>query len=387
MGFKDSLKVDKGILEKARFNPYFMEVQSALDKTVKINNRDIISLGSNDYLGIANSAEVKEAAKRAIDKYGISMCGTPIVVGYIDLNKILETKIAKFLGFDDSLVFPSGYQANLGAFKFLAGKEDVIIVDEIAHSSVIQGARLCSAKLIKFSHNNMDELEQTLKLCKKYRKRFIAVDGLYSTEGDIAQLDVISELADKYDAFTIVDDAHGVGILGKNGKGSLEVKNVLGKIDMLTGSLGKALGCSGGFIATNSKVAGFFRYFCPPFVYSTALPPSLVAASIASLELIQKSEERRKRLYDNKNQLFNGLNEIGYDLTESETPLFSVKSREAQEIINLARDLYKNGAYATPFVPPSVPLGSSRLRLIPHAGLGHEDIDKVINIFREIKSA
>ncbi|MCK5283715.1 MAG: aminotransferase class I/II-fold pyridoxal phosphate-dependent enzyme [Nanoarchaeota archaeon] len=386
MGFEDSLKIDKGILEKAKFNPYFMEVQSALGKTVKINHKNLISLGSNDYLGIANSKELKESAKKAIDKYGISMCGTPIVIGYTDLNKILESKIAKFLGFDDSLVFPSGYQANLGAFKFLAGKEDVIIVDEIAHSSVIQGARLCRAKLIKFAHNNTDELEQILKFCKKYRKRFIAVDGLYSTEGDIASLDIISELAKKYDAFTIVDDAHGIGILGKNGKGSLELKNVLGKIDMVTGSLGKALGCAGGFIATNSKVAEFFRYFCPPFVYSTALPPSIVAASIASLDLVEKSEAKRKRLYKNKEMLFNGLKEIGYNLTESDTPLFSIKSKEAQEIINLARDLYKKGVYATPFVPPSVPLGSSRLRLIPHAGLGDEEINTVIRIFKDLKS-
>lgn len=386
MGFEDHLKIDRGILEKAKFNPYLMEVQSALDKTVKINNKNVISLGSNDYLGIANSKELKEAAKKAIDKYGISMCGTPIVIGYTDLNKILESKISKFLGFEDSLVFPSGYQANLGAFKFLAENEDVIIMDEIAHSSLIQGARLCRAKLVKFSHNNMDELEQTLRSCKGYRKRFIAVDGLYSTEGDTAPLDKISELAKQYDAFTIVDDAHGLGILGKNGKGSLEVKNALGKIDMVTGSLGKALGCAGGFIATNSKVAEFFRYFCPPLVYSTALPPSIVAASIASLELVENSDARRKRLYKNKEMLFGSLKDMRYDLTESDTPLFSIKSKEAQEIINLARDIYEKGVYATPFVPPSVPLGSSRLRLIPHAGLGDEEINKIISVFKELKS-
>ncbi|MBU4501853.1 MAG: aminotransferase class I/II-fold pyridoxal phosphate-dependent enzyme, partial [Nanoarchaeota archaeon] len=187
-------------------------------------------------------------------------------------------------------------------------------------------------------------------------------------------------------AFTIVDDAHGIGILGKKGRGSIELYDVFNKIDMVTGSFGKAFGCAGGFIASNSRVIEFLSYFCPPLVYSTALPPVLAASAIASFEIIESADDKRKKLYKNKEALYVQLKEMGFNLTESNTPLFSIVSKEAQETINLARDLFQKGVYATPFVPPSVPIGRSCLRLIPHAGLGDEEINKVISVFNEIKA-
>ncbi|MBU2104746.1 MAG: pyridoxal phosphate-dependent aminotransferase family protein [Nanoarchaeota archaeon] len=383
MEFIESLYVDKTILKKAKFNPYYKQVETGLGKKVIVGGKPLISLGSNDYLAIANSDELKNAAREALEKYGVSMCGTPIVVGYTKINKDLESKIASFLQQDEALVFPSGYQASLGAFH-LANRKDVIIADRYAHSCLIQGAQSSKAKLLRFFHNDMERLETFLKNSQNSRMRFIVVDGLYSIEGDIAPLDKIVELAKEYKAFTIVDDAHGLGILGKKGKGSLEVFNVLDKIDLVTGSLGKALGSAGGFIATNKSVANFLRYMCAPFIYSTALPPVLAAPAIVAIDLVEKSEDRRQKLFRNKEKLYNSVKELGYNLTNSTTPLFSIISREAEQTIQLAKDLYENGVYATPFVPPSVPKGRSCLRFIPHAGLEEDDINQIIDIFKNL---
>lgn len=387
MKFWDSLYIDKTLADEAHFNPYYRQVETNLGRKIIIDGKSLISLGSNDYLGIANSEELKKSAQETINKYGISMCGTPIVVGYTKIHKDLEEKIADFLQQDEALIFPSGYQANLSIFHLLASKEDVIIVDRYAHASLVQGARASRARLFRFPHNNIEGLEKFLKSSQSCRMRFIAVDGLYSTEGDIALLDKIVELAKKYKAFTIVDDAHGIGVLGKTGRGSLEVFNVLGKIDLVSGSFGKALACSGGFIATNYQVADFFRYRCGPLIYSTVLPPLLAATTITAIDLVKEADEKRQKLAQNKERLYAELKEMGYLLTNSITPLFSIISKEAKQTIRLARDLYKKGVYTTPFIPPSVPGGHSCLRCIPHANLEEADIDYVIEAFRELKES
>lgn len=385
MKFWDSLYIDKTLADEACFNPYYRKVETGLGRKIIVEGKSLISLGSNDYLGIANSEELKKAAQEVIDKYGISMCGTPIVVGYTKINKELEEKIADFLQQDEALAFPSGYQANLSIFQLLVSKEDVIIADRYAHASLIQGAQFSRAKLFRFPHNDIERLEKILKDSQGCRMRFIAVDGLYSTEGDIALLDKIVELAKDYKAFTIVDDAHGLGVLGKTGRGSLEVFDVLGEIDIVSGSFGKALGCSGGFIATSHQVADFFRYRCGPLIYSTALSPVLAATTITAIDLVKEANDKRQKLIQNKEKLYAELKEMGYPLTNSVTPLFSIVSKEATQTIQLARDLYNKGVYTTPFVPPSVPNGRSCLRCIPHANLEEEDIDYVIETFRQLK--
>ncbi|MFA5031939.1 MAG: aminotransferase class I/II-fold pyridoxal phosphate-dependent enzyme [bacterium] len=386
MNFRESLYIDKTIVKNTGFNPYYRQVETGLGKRMIIEGQSFISLGSNDYLGIANSEELKSAAKEALNKYGISMCSTSIVTGYTKLTKDLEDKTAEFLKQEEALIFPSGYQANLSIFQLLTNKEDAIIADRYAHASLIQGTQLSRANLFRFPHNDMKKLEKFLSNSQNCRMRFIVVDGLYSTEGDIALLDKIVELAKKYKAFTVVDDAHGIGVLGNTGRGSFEMFNVLGKIDLISGSFGKAFGCTGGFIATNHKVADFFRYRCGPLIYSTALPPVLIASIIVAIDLIEKSTERRKMLVQNKETLYTALKGMGYPLTNSITPLFSIISKEAQKIIELARDLYKKGIYATPFIPPSVPEGHSCLRCIPHANLEKEDINYIINTFTELKN-
>lgn len=385
MKFDDYFKVNKCIADEVGFNPYYLEVQSCIGKKILIGGKELISFGSNDYLGIANHPRLKEAAKRAIDEFGISLCGTPIVIGYTNLHKRLESTISDFLEMEETLIYPSGYQANIGIFKLLSSMVDAILIDEYAHSCLFEGTRLSKSEVYHFPHNDVEALEKLLEDTSSKRMRFIVVDGLYSTEGSIARLDEIVKLANEYNAFIIMDDAHGLGTLGDNGKGSSEVMNVLSKVHMVTGSLGKALGCTGGFMSTSHNIADYFRYYCSHFVYSTALPPAITAASIEAFSLVAEAKDRREKLNRNKEMLLKAVRDLGFKTTGSSTPLFSIISKHAVNTIKLARDLFERGVYTTPFIPPSVPLGRSCLRFIPSAELDTEDIEKVIEIFKGLR--
>lgn len=383
--YLDTLYIDKEPLKKVKFNPYYKLIQSSLDRKILIDNKEVISLGSNNYLGIANNKEMKQKAKEALEKYGISMCGTPIVVGQTDINRALELKLAEFLKQEDVLLYPSCYQCNMGVFQVLSTGEDIIIVDRNIHSSLLNGCALSRAKFRLFPHNNTRRLEEILKRSQDYRMRFIVVEGLYSTEGDIPPLDKIVELAKRYNAFIIVDDAHGVGVLGKEGRGIMEVFNVFGDVDLVTGSLGKALATFGGFLAGKAKIIDFFRYKSTMLIYSTALPPSIAASAIASVDIVKNHPELREIIWRYRDRLYTSLKRMGYHLTKSAAPVFSVIFESTEKTIEITKALFERGVYVTPFVPPSVPKRSPRIRLIPTANLKEEDIEQVIRVFKEVK--
>jgi len=382
--FLENLRIDKSEAKKLKFNPYYKLIESNLDRKILIEGKELISLGSNDYLGLANDERIKEKAKKVLEKYGISMCGTPIVVGQTDINRELEIKIAEFLKQEDALVFPSGFQANIGIFKTLCDSEDIIIADKSAHSSLIEGALMSNASLRFFPFNDTSTLEEILKVSQDYRMRFIVVEGLYSTEGTSTPLDIVSRLAKEYNAFIILDDAHGVGVLGKEGRGVMEKYGIF-NIDLITGSLGKAIGCFGGFLTGKEKIIDFFRYRLPSYIYSTALPPSVAAGSLCSIELIPGLTDRREKIERYKDKLYKSLNNMGYNLTPATSPLFSVIFENTGKTLEVTKALFEKGVYGTPFLPPSVPKESPRIRLIPTANLQEEDIDEVIKVFKEIK--
>jgi 8-amino-7-oxononanoate synthase/acyl carrier protein len=382
--FLENLRIDKSEAEKLNFNPYYKLVQSNLDRKILIEGKELISLGSNDYLGLANDQSIKERAKKVLEKYGISMCGTPIVVGQTDINRELEVKIAEFLKQEDALVFPSGFQANIGVFKTLCDSEDIIIADKSAHSSLIEGALMSNASLRFFPFNDTSALQEILKVSQDYRMRFIVVEGLYSTEGASTPLDVVTRLAKEYNAFIILDDAHGVGVLGREGRGVMEKFGIY-EADLISGSLGKAIGCFGGFLAGKEKIIDFFRYRLPSYIYSTALPPSVAAGALSSIDLIPDLTDRREKIEGFKEKLYKSLNEMGYNLTPATSPLFSVIFENTGKTLEVTKALFERGVYGTPFLPPSVPKESPRIRLIPTANLQEEDIDEVIKIFEEIK--
>lgn len=383
--FLNSLKVDKSLVEKLHFNPYYRNIESGLGSKIKIDNKEFICLGSNDYLGIANNEKIKNAAIKTIKEYGLSMCGTPIVIGQTDINRALELKIAEFLKQDDAIIFPSGFQSNISVFQLLANKDDVIIADKNIHSSLINGCLLTKANLKFFQHNDTKDLEAILKNSSKYRIRFIVAEGLYSTDGDIAPLDEISTLGKKFDCFIIVDDAHGIGVLGKEGRGILEKFNAYDNVDLTSGSLGKALGVFGGFLAGNAKIIDYFKYNSPMYFYSTALPPYIAAAAIAAIDFVKSRNDIRLKIFRYKEKLFGALKAMGYRLTPSETPLFSILFKNSFETLKFSKLLFEKLIYTVPFLPPSVPKDSPRIRLLTSAYLTDKDIDKAIAVFKTLK--
>ncbi len=383
--FLNSLSVDKSVLSENRFNPYYQNVESALGRTINIAGKELISLGSNDYLGLANNPTIKNEAVKIIEQYGMSMCSTPIVLGQTKINRSLEIKLAKFLKQDDCLLYPTGYQANMAIFHILAKDSDIILADRNIHSSLINGCMLSRAALRFFSHNDTDNLEALLKNTLKYRMRFIVIEGLYSTDGDTAPLERIVKLSQKYAGFIIMDDAHGIGVLGSEGRGSLEKFNCFEEVDLTSGSLGKALGLFGGFLAGNSEIIDYFRYNSPMYFYSTALPPYIAAAGIAALEFVRKHNDLRIKICGFKDKIYQALNKLGYRLTPSQTPLFSIIFKNSSQTLRFTKLLFEKGIYVVPFIPPSVPADSPRIRLLPTAYLKDEDIEKVISVFNDLK--
>jgi len=383
----NSLQVDKSLAQKIDFNPYYRDIKSGLGARVKIEGRNYISLGSNDYLGLANDKRVKEGAKKIIDKYGLSMCSTPITLGKTEINRELEQIISSWLKQEDTILFPSCYQANLGAFYSLTANKDLVIADEGIHSSLINGALLAGACLKFFPHNDTDKLKEALKDTSGYRMRFICIEGLYSINGDIPPLDKISSLAEEYDAFLIVDDAHGIGILGDDSQGISGVFPPDNSIDLISGSLGKALGVFGGFLSGTAKVIDHLRYSCPMYFYSTSLPAHIAAAAISAINIIRSNPKLRKKIFSYKEKLYTSLKNMGYRLTESQTPLFAILFKDELQTLKMAKLLSEENIYAVPFIAPSVPKESPRIRLLASACLEDKDIEKVIQVFKKLRFA
>ncbi|MBL7131474.1 MAG: pyridoxal phosphate-dependent aminotransferase family protein [Candidatus Omnitrophica bacterium] len=383
--FVNSFSIDKKLAEDIDFNPYSQIVQSGLDRNIVVNGKKLISLGTNDYLGLANNNTIKKEAIRILETFGMSMCGTPIVVGQTNINRSLETEIAKFLKQDDALVFPSCYQSNMSIFQLLANEEDVIIADREIHSSLLNGIALCKASFKMFPHNNAGKLEKILERYQARRMKFVVVEGLYSTNGDIPPLAEIAKIAKKFDAFIIVDDAHGLGVLGKEGRGIAEVSETFKDIDLITGSFGKAVGTFGGFITGNRELIDAFRYGTPMYLYSTALPPSIAAATIVSLRYIKDHPELREKIGQLATRLLNALKSMNFSITKSSTPVVSVIFRSSEDTFLATKMLFEKGVYAVPFIPPSVPRDTARIRLTLNATLKEEDVDFTIKVFDEIR--
>lgn len=377
--FYKRFKLDKGLAQKTGFNPYYSRIESGLDDPLIIEGEEYINLAANNYLGLATDKRVKEASVKAVEKYGASLCGTPIATGYIEPYRRLEEKLSNFLGLEDTIIFPSCYQANNGLFTAIAGKEDLIAVDHFAHSSLIQGIKSVGCKIRPFLHNNADHLEKILKSSSQYRQTFIVTESVFSTEGNIAPLKEISELAEKYNAVIVIDDSHGIGVIGSTGKGILEECDIENFRGIYTASLGKALACSGGIVSGNKDIIEYLRYYCPHLVYSTALPPSVLGAAERVLEIVEKEfGQISKKLWLYKDIISKSLITNGFSLSNGEAPIISIKTGDAESTLLLAKSFYHKKVLTTPFIEPSVPPGEGRLRLIAGANLFEESIEKVI---------
>lgn len=345
----------------------------------------VINLCANNYLGLSSHPKVIEAAKKAIDTHGYGMSSVRFICGTQDIHLELEQKIADFLGTEATILYAAAFDANGGVFEPLLNAEDAIISDELNHASIIDGVRLCKAQRYRFKHNNMEDLEAKLKESQHLRHRIIVTDGSFSMDGTIAQLDKICDLADQYKALVMVDECHSTGFLGKTGRGVAELKNVLGRIDIITGTLGKALGgASGGFTSGRKEIIEMLRQRSRPYLFSNTLAPAITGASIAVFDMLNETTELRDKLEFNTNYFRKKMTQAGFDITPGIHPIVPIMLYEAKLSQEFANRLLKEGIYVIGFYFPVVPKGKARIRVQMSAGLEQEHLDKAIAAFTKV---
>ena len=351
------------------------------------DGKDVLNFCANDYLGLANNHLVKKAAAESLEDDGFGMASVRFICGTNNAHRELEKKLSEFLGYEDSILYVACFDANGGLFEPLFGKEDAIISDSLNHASIIDGIRLCKAQRYRYEHSNMVSLEQCLQQATENKARHIviATDGVFSMDGTYAKLDQICELAEKFDALVMVDDCHATGFVGKNGKGTPEHFGVEGKIDILTGTLGKALGgASGGFICAKENVVQLLKQRSRPYLFSNALSPSIVKATLQALEIVENEPDRRVRIKENTLYFREKMNQLGFTLKGESHPITPVMLGDAEIAQKMSAALLEKGLYAVGFFYPVVPKGQARIRLQLTSEHSKKQLDKAIEIFEEV---
>lgn len=349
------------------------------------NGKEVINFCANNYLGLSSHPKVIEAAKKAIDTHGYGMSSVRFICGTQDIHKELEAKISSFLGTEDTILYAAAFDANGGVFEPLLNEQDAIISDELNHASIIDGVRLCKAQRMRYKHNNMEELEKVLIETQHLRHRMIVTDGVFSMDGTIAQLDKICDLADKYKALVMIDECHASGFMGKTGRGTHEYRNVMGRIDIITGTLGKALGgAMGGFTSAKKEVVEILRQRSRPYLFSNSLAPSIVGASIAVIDMLQETTTLRDKLWENTKYFREQITKAGFDIKPGEHPIVPIMLYEAKLAQDFASKLLDEGIYVVGFFYPVVAKGNARIRVQISAGHERAHLDKAIAAFTKI---
>lgn len=346
----------------------------------------VLNMCANNYLGLAENPEVIAAAHEGLDQWGYGLSSVRFICGTQSIHKELEQKLSAFLGTEDTILYTSCFDANGGLFETLLTKEDAIISDELNHASIIDGVRLCKAQRFRYKNNNMQDLEEQLKAASSARFRLIATDGVFSMDGYIANLPAICDLADKYDALVMVDDSHAVGFMGAHGKGTHEFHDVMERIDILTGTMGKALGgASGGYTSGRKEIIELLRQRSRPYLFSNSVAPPIVAASIKAIDLLTASTELRDKLEANTKHFRAGISQVGFDVLEGEHPIVPIMLGDAALAARVADALLQKGIYVIGFSYPVVPQGKARIRTQISAAHSIEDLDFAIEKFKEVK--
>jgi 8-amino-7-oxononanoate synthase len=370
-------------LMAAGWYAYFEPIASAQEPEVKVGRRRMIMIGSNNYLGLTTHPRVVAAANAAIAKYGTGCGGSRFLNGTLDLHEEVERKIARFKGKEAALLFSTGFQANLGLLSALAGKGDVLITDKLDHASIVDGCRLSFGETRRFHHNDMEDLERVLQASGKSGK-LIVVDGVFSMEGDIANLPDIVRLAKKYKARIMVDDAHATGILGKKGRGTAEHFGLEDEVDIVMGTCSKSLGAVGGFVASSAEVIHYVKHRARPMIFSASLPAACVATIGAAIDVIQEEPERRERLWEIARSMKRRFAELGFDTGQSETPIIPVILGDDRVTFEFAKRLRQNGVFANAAVSPAVPKGRGLIRTSYMATHTDEQLDRVLKAFKKV---
>ncbi|MDB5253271.1 MAG: 2-amino-3-ketobutyrate CoA ligase [Flaviaesturariibacter sp.] len=360
-------------------------ISSPQGAEITVNGRTVLNFCANNYLGLSSHPKTIEAAHRYIDSHGYGMSSVRFICGTQDIHKELERKLAEFLGTEDTILYVAAFDANGGVFEPLFGEQDAIISDSLNHASIIDGVRLCKARRLRYENNNMSELEARLQEAADARSRIIVTDGVFSMDGTVAQLDAICDLADKYDAIVMVDESHASGFMGKTGRGTHELKGVMGRIDIITGTFGKALGgASGGFTSGRKEIIELLRQRSRPYLFSNTLAPSIVGASIAVLDLLRESTALRDKLEDNTTYFRTRMTEAGFDIKPGEHPIVPIMLYESVLAAKFADALLAEGVYVIGFFFPVVPKGLARIRVQISAAHDRSHLDQAIAAFTKV---
>lgn len=383
---KDHLQTELQSIREAGLFKRERIITTPQDAVIKTNDgKEVLNFCANNYLGLSSHHVVNEAAKNAIDTHGFGMSSVRFICGTQDIHKTLEEKISEFLHTEDTILYAAAFDANGGVFEPLFNEQDAIISDELNHASIIDGVRLCKAQRYRYKNSDMADLEEQLKAASNARFKIIVTDGVFSMDGYVAQLDKICDLADKYDALVMVDECHATGFIGKTGRGTIELKNVLGRVDIITGTLGKALGgAMGGFTTGRKEIIDLLRQRSRPYLFSNSLAPSIVGASIAVFYMLSKTTELRDKLDNNIKQFKAGIKAAGFDIKDGESAIVPVMLYDAKLSQDFADKLLTEGIYVIGFFYPVVAKGQARIRVQLSAAHEPEHIDRAIAAFTKV---
>ena len=360
-------------------------ISSPQSAAIEVPQGEVINFCANNYLGLADNPEIIAAAKRALDERGFGMASVRFICGTQDLHKELEEAISLFNGTDDTILYSSCFDANAGLFETILGENDAIISDQLNHASIIDGVRLCKAERFRYANSNMGELEEILKATQGHRRRMVATDGVFSMDGYVAKLDEICDLAEEYDAMVMVDDSHATGYIGRTGRGTPEHCGVQGRVDVITSTLGKALGgASGGYTTGRQEIVDLLRQRSRPYLFSNTLTPSLAAAGIKVFEMLSRTTELRDRLMDNTRHFRSRLEKVGFDLLQGETAIVPVMLYDAKLATEFADEMLAEGIYVIGFSFPVVPKGQARIRVQVSAAHTRDHLDRAVDGFEAV---
>jgi glycine C-acetyltransferase len=352
---------------------------------IKTARGEVLNFCANNYLGLANHPKILEAAKDALDQYGYGMASVRFICGTQEVHKRLEEQVSCFLETEDTILYSSCFDANGGLFETLLDKEDAVISDRLNHASIIDGVRLCKAQRFRYNHADMDHLETQLQRARKHRFRIIATDGVFSMDGDVAPLNAICDLAEQYDASVMVDDSHATGFFGPSGRGSLDYKNVLGRVDIITSTFGKALGgASGGFVSGRKEIVELLRQRSRPYLFSNSLSPVIAAVTLKAIELITRSEHLLKKLQDNVSWFRKKITEAGFEIRPGDHPIIPIMLGDARLAHDMADQLLAEGVYVVGFSYPVVPRDAARIRIQISAAHEMADLEKAVQAFQRV---
>ncbi|MDB5124137.1 MAG: serine palmitoyltransferase [Mucilaginibacter sp.] len=379
---------DANAIREMGLYPYFRPIESGQDTEVIIDNKRVLMFGSNSYLGLTNHPKIKEASKKAIDKYGTGCAGSRFLNGTLDIHIELENRLAQYVGKEAAVLFSTGFQVNLGVLSCVTGRNDYLILDEYDHASLIDGSRLSFSKVIKYTHNDMEDLQRKLSILPEEAVKVIAVDGIFSMEGDIVKLPEIVQVAEQYGANIMVDDAHSLGVIGHNGAGTASHFGLTDEVDLIMGTFSKSLASLGGFIASDAATIDYLKHRARALMFSASMTPGSVASVIAALDIIESEPERITKLWDNTNYAMKLLLEEGFDLGPTESPILPIYVRDNHKTFLVTKFLQNEGIFVNPVVSPAVPSDSSLLRfslMATHTfGQIDEAVEKIAKAFKEV---